>query len=333
MRIADMHCDTIGELLRKEREGSDVSLRHNDLHLDLERMAGAGYVIQNFALFVPISKVEDPWQELLSMEKLYREELCKNSDLIVPVTSYEELEQNCAGGKMSAMLTVEDGGVCAGSPERLEALYAMGVRMVTLTWNHSNELGISAADAARGGCSSGDTHGRPGDGTASICDRNGLTKRGHEFVRRMEELGMIVDVSHLSDAGVWDLLDFAQTPFVASHSDARAVHNHFRNLPDELIRRIGQKGGCIGLNFYTDFLGDEGSMAAACAHAKQIVNVGGEAVLGLGSDFDGIDTNPWIPGVQSMEKLWCALHRAGFTQRQLEKIFCENVLRLYREIL
>lgn len=151
---------------------------------------------------------------------------------------------------------------------------------------------------------------------------------------------MIVDVSHLSDAGFYDVASHAKKPFVASHSDARSVCRAVRNLTDDMIRTLAEKGGVTGLNYCADFLSDgvpgisnEGTLEAIVRHAKHIVNVGGEDCLGLGSDFDGIPTHAELTGADKLPLLDRALSKAGFTQRQREKIFSENVLRVYREIL
>ena len=168
----------------------------------------------------------------------------------------------------------------------------------------------------------------------------GLTEKGREFVAEMERLGMIPDVSHLSDAGFYDVLEVTRKPFVASHSNARSVCRCTRNLSDEMIRRLAERGGCMGLNFCADFLrevpvGEEnpGTIGDIVRHARHIVSVGGMEVLGLGSDFDGIDTHAELPGVQAMDRLWDALHKAGFRESDIDKIFYENVLRVYRDIL
>lgn len=136
------------------------------------------------------------------------------------------------------------------------------------------------------------------------------------------------------------MLAATKKPFVASHSNARAVAGCVRNLTDDMIRSLGERGGCMGLNYCAGFLEDPvwntpnpGNVEAAVRHALHITNVGGMEVLGLGSDFDGIDTNQGLPGVQSMEILWEALHKAGFTQTQLDMIFEQNVLRVYRDTL
>lgn len=151
---------------------------------------------------------------------------------------------------------------------------------------------------------------------------------------------MIVDVSHLSDAGFYDVLACTRSPFVASHSNARAVCPHVRNMTDDMIRKLATRGGVMGLNFSADFLeqrqaGEDnpGTVAAVVRHARHIVNIGGVECLGLGSDFDGIKTHQELPHAGCMDRLFEALKQAGFTENQIEKIFSENVLRLYREVL
>lgn len=153
-------------------------------------------------------------------------------------------------------------------------------------------------------------------------------------------MGMIVDVSHLSDAGFWDVYRNTTKPFVASHSNARAICPHVRNLTDEMIRALGERGGVTGLNFCSDFLasvpeGQEnaGTIEAVVRHAKHIVNVGGIDCLGLGSDFDGIPTHTELTGADKMPLLDAALEKGGFCASEREKIFSKNVLRLYRELL
>lgn len=357
MRIVDMHCDTISEILNHRRDQKECGLRGNHLHVDLKRMRESDYLLQNFALFVDMGRCKGtPWEELGALWETYRGELEANADIIAPVYTCDDIAKNQEAGRISSMLTVEEGGVCQGDLVRLERLYEMGVRMLTLTWNYPNEIGSPNLNNVQGRKVWADCRRlREGDCTEQERERiqhaltgylctpdtaHGLTERGREFVHRMEQLGMIVDVSHLSDAGFYDVLLSTSRPFVASHSNAREICGCVRNLTDDMIRKLAERGGCMGLNFCADFLelvpaGREnpGTIEAVVRHAKHIVRVGGMEVLGLGSDFDGIDTNRELAGVQNMELLWDALHDAGFTEGQLEKIFGGNVLRVYREIL
>lgn len=336
-----MHCDTISELADRGGE-----LWKNSGHLDLKRMQESGYLLQNFALFVDIGKcTPTPWEWVCALYEVYRTELEKNKNRIVPVLCYEDILKNEACGKLSALLAVEEGAVCGGSLERLRELYDMGVRMLTLTWNYRNELGWPATRRCLGQ-SRGDVDGRltekgetgirGSDGRDAAC---GLTETGRDFVTEMERLGMIPDVSHLSDAGFDDVWECTKKPFVASHSNARAVCPSLRNLTDDQIRRLAERGGCMGLNYYDKFLVDGGSKdpevlwEALIRQARHITDVGGMEILGLGSDFDGIPTNPALPGAEAMPVLWDRLKTADFTENQLDGIFLGNVMRVYRDAL
>jgi membrane dipeptidase len=316
MKIVDMHCDTISKILEERQDGKRTTLRKNLGHLDLERMKESGYLLQNFALFVDIKSCDDPWEQVMMLYHVYCEEMEQSNDLIAPVLKYEDIVNNESCGKMSALLTVEEGAVCKGDIQKLEKLYELGVRMLTITWNYPNELGYPGVENGAG-----------------------LTKKGMEFVSRMEEMGMIPDVSHLSDQGFTDVLNCTKKPFVASHSNARAVCSHSRNLTDAMIRKLAERGGVMGLNFCADFVKtpvnnrQTADLNAFAAQTRHITNVGGIEVLGLGSDFDGIGTNEAIPGVQSMDKLMLALKAEGFTETEIEKIFFKNVLRLYKELM
>ncbi len=326
MKVIDMHCDTIERLFRLKEQGLPQDLRQNRLHLDLVRMQKSHYLLQNFALFVKLQEGESPWQKVCGLLELYERELKQNGDLIAPVYRFHDLETNERAGRMSALLAVEEGGVCEGDPARLDALYQKGVRMLTLTWNYPNQLGWPNFS--------------PGGDCKEPNATQGLTALGREFVTRMETLGMIPDVSHLSDAGFYDVLNATKKPFVASHSNARSICPHVRNLTDDMIRRLSRRGGVMGLNFCADFLEEApkgqknpGTVASVVRHARHIAKVGGVEVLGLGSDFDGIDTNEELPSAQSMERLWDALKAGGFSESDLDRIFFQNVLRVYREVL
>lgn len=358
--IIDMHCDTISYLRDLRNCGKEAFLRKNAGHVDLIRLQESGYLLQNFALFVYKGNGRNPWDEVCALNEIYQEELRANADLIAPVMRYEDIEKNRRNGKLSALLTVEEGASCEGDIKKLHCLYDWGVRMMTLTWNYPNELGWPNLCSENSGSLWQDIVelrklGASAEGymeqqkkiqaswDAYFHQENmeqGLTEKGREFVTEMEHLGMIVDVSHGSDALFYDVLETTRKPFVASHSNARAVCPCVRNLTDDMIRRLAERGGCCGLNFCADFLQEQpvgqenpGTIESVIRHARHIVDVGGYEVLGLGSDFDGIDTNRGITGAESMERLWQAFHQAGFSQSQLDRIFYQNVLRVYRECL
>lgn len=321
MKVVDMHCDTIGELWKAEKAGSPISLRSNGLHIDLEKMQKGDYLLQNFAMFVFLGREKDPLVNVLEMIDVYRRHMAENRDIIAPVLRYEDIEKNAAAGKMSGMLTIEEGGVLKGSPYVLRNLYELGVRMLTLTWNFENELGYPNTIVKRE--------------DYDPSKKYGLKDVGIEVVQEMNQLGMIVDVSHLGDDGFWDVVNYSKSPFVASHSNARSICGHTRNLTDEMIRALADKGGVTGINFCGDFLNPNGKSRVAdmVRHMKHIKNAGGIGVLGLGTDYDGIDGDLELQNCSKMQRLAEEMEHQGFSVGEIEQVFYGNVLRLYRDVL
>ena len=349
MKVVDMHCDTITELWEKHKKGIQTGLRQNDQMIDLERLTKGGYLLQNFAIFVEQQPGISSFEKAQQILSVFQREMNENTDRIAMVTTIKGIEENEQAGKLSALLTVEGGEACEGSIEKLHVLYEQGVRMMTLTWNYPNEIGYPNLP-------------KHAAGFPYVPDtEHGLTPFGIECVKEMERIGMIVDVSHLSDAGFYDVLRYTKKPFVASHSNARAVCPWVRNLTDDMIRKLADRGGVTGLNFCGDFLldpfagcnsreqidkkvqdaeykgyhalaGSQASFADIVRHARHIINVGGIECIGLGSDFDGIPDYPGCPRADHMEDLAEAFHDAGFTPDEIEHIFYRNVLRLYYEI-
>lgn len=327
MKIIDMHCDTISEIWESRHSDRPQELAQNSLHIDIQKMKKADYLLQNFAMYIDLRKNLDPFEHVCSLIDIFYEEIEKNKNDICVIKTYDEIAENNRNGKISALLTIEEGGCCKGKIENLEKLYARGARMMTLTWNYPNELASPNLLKEKT-----DKNGFPlFDGS------NGLTQTGCAFAERMEELGMIIDVSHLSDTGFWQIADCTKKPFAASHSNARALCGHARNLTDEMIKTIAERGGVIGLNYYGCFLNQKNDSTSTVAriaeHARYIVNVGGAECLGLGSDFDGIGGHLEIADCAQMHKLFDALKAAGFSQNTIEKIAYQNVLRVYKEML
>lgn len=327
MQFADMHCDTISKIYDEQKKGISSSLRKNTYHIDLEKLKKANYLLQHFALYLNLEETEDVVKDGLSMLKCYQEQLAANADLILPARTLQDIKNNQQAGKMSAILTLEEGEITGGDPAALPRYAAEGVKMITLTWNHKNSLGSPNLTK--------DSHGN--FLISSRC-QEGLTENGIDFIREMERLDILIDVSHLSDGGFWDVLRHTKKPFVASHSNAAAVSPFCRNLTDEMIRALAQRGGVMGINFCADFLTfpypenpkpNFSRISAMVEHIRHIVNVGGLEVVGLGTDFDGIESELEIPDASCMMLLVDALEKSGFSQDALEHIFYKNVLRLY----
>ena len=195
---------------------------------------------------------------------------------------------------MSTILTIEDGRSINNDLAKIKEYYDLGIRLITLTWNFENCLGYPNSDDPK------------------IMNK-GLKDFGKEAVEYMNELGIIIDVSHLSDGGFYDVAEISRLPFIASHSNARALSPHRRNLTDDMIRIIGERGGVIGL--------------------KHIKDKGGEEVLALGTDFDGIGGNLQIPSADKLPLLFEALRREGWSEDLIEKFAYKNALRVIRDVM
>lgn len=302
--VFDLHCDTalalLGESLRE-----CGSLKSNTYHIDLDR-AGmlAGYA-QCFACFTT-----EPTEKIKPVELFEREmvsvlrEVEKNSDIIRLAYTAKDIEENKNAGLMSAILTIEgpagfgyDGGL-------LQDLYAVGFRMSTLGWNESNPL------------------------TGSHLTGNGLTQQGRDYVNEAQRLGMVVDVSHISDQGFWDIMDITDAPIVASHSNSRALCNVSRNITDEMFTAICSTGGVVGINLYTDFVAPNADLDSVCDHIFHFLELDPEGKhIALGGDLDGCDTLPaGFDGIQSYPVLADRLLERGLSETTLYDIFWNNAI-------
>lgn len=330
MKIYDMHCDTISAIYERRKQGELVELGKNNLHLSIEKIEKGDYALQTFALFVDKGIEADCFETARAMVKIFKEEMERSKDRISQVFTYKDIEENERKGKMSALLSLEEGAIFEKKPEDLRWLYEQGARIATFTWNHENDLGYP-------NCFRDPLKDRPW----SFGDARGLKKKGFEMLELMEELHMIPDVSHLSDGGFWDIARQTKRSFLASHSNARgAAPDAARNLTDEMIRALAEKGGVMGLNYCVSFVrkcwkpGEPGaSMEELIRQIKYIVRVGGEECLGLGSDFDGISEIPEMKDAAGMQQLAQAMEDAGISHSQTEKIFHGNVRRFLRENL
>ena len=292
--MIDLHCDTIMQLLDHPDSGD---LYRNTWKIDIEKLQKAHSKVQDFALFINLGETNDPYGRYEEMRNLCTTQIHLYGEHIQHVLSYQDVESVYESGKIGALMSIEEGGVLGGDLDKLKQAYQDGVRLITLTWNYPNGLGEPHC---------GEQHKK-------------LTPKGIEFVEAMQDLGIIVDCSHLNDAGTEQLGDILDVPFVASHSNAREVTAHTRNLPDNLIKLIANKGGVIGLNFAQSFLGTS--------------PVSRIDVIALGTDFDGIKPNTEIKDASEMYRLYDAFKEAGLSVEQCEKLFWKNADRLLKEIL
>ena len=329
MKVFDLHCDTLSELRRAEMRDDGQTFAHNNGHIDLEKLEKGDYMLQCFAAFVNLADPTpgaDPLVTALEEIDVFKRMMERYSDRIAPVYRPEDIRKNAEAGKISGMLTIEEAGCCKGSLGVLRRLQELGVRMMTLTWNYPNEL--AAPNANPGGPLVANTE-------------TGLTEQGFAFLEEMEKLHITADVSHLSDKGFWDIANHSTRPFAASHSNCRALSPHNRNLTDEMIRALAEKGGIAGLNYCASFVDADSAHPKLCRstverlakHAAHFKQVGGIEVISLGSDFDGIGGQHELETAADMPLLAEALRREGFTEDEVEAIYWRNAYRFFKNNL
>ncbi len=316
MNLIDLHCDTF---YRMKECSTKQNILQNQFHVDLEKLKKVRSYIQCFALFsdahICVKNGIEPWTYILELYSLLKEELEKTNGLLEVARSIEEADAIKSRGHISALLTVEDGGIINNEMKRLDLLYKMGIRMLSLTWNYSNSLGHPNLQS-----------------TSHL----GLTSFGFDTVGRMNELGMMIDVSHLSDKGFWDIIDASTKPILASHSNARAVIERNRNLDDKMIKALAEKGGIMGLNFCPYFLSSKSDVMVIddlIKHLIHIRNVGGAEVMAIGTDFDGMNGELEIQHIGQMDKLTDALMKAGFSDLDIERLYYKNAKRLFKDVI
>ena len=299
----DGHCDTIYECMGRGR-----SLRENSGHVDLMRGQRYGRRAQFFALFDNVRELPEgtAWTKLCQMHDWFCAQAAENADVMALCRTGAEVDAAAAQHKTAALLSIEGADLLDCDMAHLETAASWGVRLLNPVWNNANALCGSCAQEPE----------------------RGLSARGVEFVARMEELGIHTDVSHISDAGFWDVLRRAKRPVVASHSNARAICPHRRNLTDDMFRAIRDTGGVVGINLYADFVGGD-SMEQLIAHIERFLSLDGEKTVALGGDLDGCEAlAAGFSDVQDVAKLYQALEERGYPQTLLEDIFWNNWRRI-----
>lgn len=319
----DMHCDT---LMRAYVSRKETVYDLPELMLDVKRLKEGGALAQFFAIFMlPESMRVDlgaafpkDMDYIKALLRIHKKTMEENSSVIAAAISFDEYIQNTKSGKISGILSLEDGRAVDSKAENLRWMYEEGIRMIALTWNYENCFGF------------------PNSKDTQIMQQ-GLKPFGKDAVEVMNDLGMIIDVSHLNDGGFWDVVKLTKKPFVASHSNCRTIAPHQRNLTDEMIRALADKGGVMGLNFCGPFLnedaaGRESRIPQMLKHLKHMINVGGSDTPAIGTDFDGTYGEFDIPECSRMQLLFEAMEKDGFTYEQIEKIAHKNVERVLKEI-
>ncbi len=315
MFICDCHCDTLTELYNK-----NASLYKNEQHFDIKRQIALGGGLQFCAIYVPteVFRYQGGLRYTLCLLDKYNQEIKKLHENGIDVLQVRTAEDagNVLKHKAATLLAIEEGGAIDGSLEALRCLYELGVRAMTLTWSNRNDIA---------------------DGINEEATSSGLTLFGKQVVAEMNRLGMLVDVSHISTAGFWSVIETSTKPIIATHSNAKSLCSHPRNLNDEQIKALAQNGGLAGITFAGQFLEEDWRNAcieSVYKHIDYMLNlIGNDDHIGFGSDFDGISHPPYnIQGVQDYKPLIEYLSKY-YSDETINKITHQNVINLLQKVL
>ncbi len=323
--VVDTHCDTLKCLspsftnardsMWSDRSSTGLGGRSTVGHVDIPRLKEGGVDCQVFAIS-SLRERNPPYalRTALHMLDLFYAECHKNEATITPATTHQEILSIVQQGKTAALLSIEGADVLEGEVGVLRMFYRLGVRMVGLVHSLRNQLA---------------------DGVTDARTRGGLSAFGVEVVEELHRLGVLIDVSHLNDAGFWDLLDVSTQPIVASHSNSRAVCAHARNLTDDQIGALADRKGVMGINFAPSFVHPtRADVARVVDHIDQIVELVGADYVGLGSDFDGIRSTPLgLEDVSKLPNVTQELVRRGYPETEIRKILGENHLRVWKDVV
>lgn len=302
MNYFDLHCDTIGECCK-----NNVTIKSNNLHVDLNRSAEIEKYTQAFAIWIPDElRGSDAVEYFDKTADYFYKEIEKNGDRISLYNSDEITP-------VKAILSVEGGSACGGTIDGLYHLFERGVKLITLTWNAPNEIACGAFS------------------------EGGLTSFGKNFIKEAEMLGIVLDVSHLNRQSFFEFSEVSQKPFVASHSNADIVNNEFgkkRNLSDEQIKVIKERNGLIGLNFCRAFIEDEGAegIDALCRQIDYFCGLDCEEILAFGSDFDGCEIHKDLGGIDKIPQVFNYLYNRGYKEKLLNKLFYKNAEQFFQAV-
>jgi membrane dipeptidase len=357
--VIDTHNDVLMPVMM---EGADLTKENASTQSDLVKWRKGGLDVQVFSIYVP-ERYKTGHYKYVNKLIDHLEEVAKDyPDMLYLTNNYEDLMTGLNDKHFCGLMGAEGGAMIEGSIEKLEHLYDRGVRYLGLTWNTSNEIGVSARDETERG------------------KKGGLTEFGKEVVKKMNELGMLVDVSHLGETAFWDVVATSNAPIIASHSDVYNICPHYRNLTDDQIKAIAKSGGYIGVNFYCNFLNPNSNISQVKAihnkyksalrkiedkygddligyneerytyfednktnsgtpidmlidHIDYIVKLVGIDYVGLGSDFDGgVDTPNELYDATCYPVITKKLVERGYSEQDIRKILGLNFLRVFKTV-
>jgi len=318
--VVDTHCDTLMHFLKQPRNmppARKLGERSDRGHLDMPRMIEGGVTCQTFALYTgnaPI--VPDATFRALKMVDKFYDGIDSNPEIIA-VTSHDEIVKAKKEGKVTGLLAIEGAEPLMGDLDLLRVFHRLGVKMMSFAWNYRTPFA---------------------DGLGAKRSESKLPELGIQGLEEMDKLGMVFDVSHLADSVFWDVADVMKGPFIASHSNARALCDHARNCNDDMIKAIADHGGVLGMNFAPGFVvkggGESVTVEHLVDHIDHIVKLVGPDYVGLGSDFDGIGPPPkGIETVDKMPNITRVMVKRGYSNEDILKILGGNHMRVFKEVI
>ena len=316
--IVDLHCDTLLELRFQNKHLSEY-----EGHITPEKLCIGNSLLQSFAVFTPTNRIAERHQITDSPLKwfhdtvdLFDREITSMPELFMPVRNSYDIRKAPSQNKISALLTMEDCTAADGNLSNLQTFYDRGVRMIGLIWNYENCMGYPSSNSP-------------------VEHARGLKSFGLESVAEMNRLGIIIDVSHLSEGGFWDVYRNSSSPFIASHSCARSLCDHRRNLTDRQLMALAERGGICGVNFCSFFLekgSDFSTNEQIVHHMRYIADVAGIDTVAIGSDFDGIECGLEMKDYSGFPGLIAAMEKE-FSPSEIDKICYQNALRVFADVL
>ncbi|HZK43599.1 MAG TPA: dipeptidase [Syntrophomonadaceae bacterium] len=305
MKIIDLHCDTISVLTEK-----NMPLYSNSYHLDISRAMKANILVQFFAMFTMPTDQNIALKNILLQTEKFLSELVINESYIYLVKQYEDINLN--NDKIGAVLHLEGAEAIGTDLELLRLFYRLGLRSMGLTWNNRNLLA---------------------DGVGEGPNAGGLSKFGKKTIKEMQKLGIILDLSHISEQAFFETFDYYDNPIMVTHSNVQGICSHRRNLSDEQLKTLAQNGGIVGVNQVSSFISEKkADINGLIDHIQYISDYIGVNHVALGSDFDGAD-DIIMPGIEEYKQWEELLTKRGFMPQEVAKILHGNALRVMEKIL
>jgi membrane dipeptidase len=309
--LVDSHNDFIWQVYKR---GVDFERDNSSTQSDLPKFVEGGVDVQVFAIWIPTKKVRQSYTFTISQIDRLKSIEENSIDEFEFADSFKEMKRILEEKKICGLIGIEGGTAINTDLNKINEFYKLGVRYIGLTWNNSNNIAVSARDESRKG------------------KEGGLTEFGFEVVKRMDEVGMLIDVSHLGVGAFWDVIETTNKPIIASHSNCYSIHPHYRNLTDEQIKAIADDEGVIMVNFNDGFLGGS-TVDKIIEHIDHIKELVGVDYIGIGSDFDGgIKAPVNLSDATQYPVLTLALVENGYSEEDIRKILGLNFIRVFKQV-